>query len=475
MAKNILIFSDGTGQIGGIKPDQRLSNIYKMYRAMRPGPDSPISPKRQVAFYDPGLGSAETEGGTLKKIRRAVEAGVGEGIDTNVIDCYEKIIAYYEPGDEVLLFGFSRGAYTARSVANVMNLCGIPTRLPDGSPIPRFGPELRKIATDAVKYVYNHGAGYPRGEEPYYSQREEKGRRFRAKYACAAEGEKCHEQGNVQPKFVGVFDTVAALDSKIMNSLSMAANSALVVCLIVSFYLDWPWYISALLGVATATIAVRLVQLWLSQWKYFSPDPDRPLRLSNPSDWWSIYKNGHRAVWSKKNYDRYLDSDVMHARQALSIDECRADFPRVAWGSREESAKADGRSPEWLRQVWFAGCHSDIGGSYPEDESRLSDITLEWMIGELKECVPSLEIRNEMLQRWPDSEGLQHAEVVFWQLGPFKIKWRIKPRDVNDEALLHPSVIERFKAGPVPQLGECKPYRPVQLKNHAEVREFYEK
>ena len=37
MAKNILIFSDGTGQFGGLKPDQRLSNIYKLYRASRSG------------------------------------------------------------------------------------------------------------------------------------------------------------------------------------------------------------------------------------------------------------------------------------------------------------------------------------------------------------------------------------------------------------------------------------------------------
>ena len=48
MVKNICIFSDGTGQMGGIRPDQRLSNVYKMYRAMRPGPDSPISPMDQV-------------------------------------------------------------------------------------------------------------------------------------------------------------------------------------------------------------------------------------------------------------------------------------------------------------------------------------------------------------------------------------------------------------------------------------------
>lgn len=473
MAKNILIFSDGTGQIGGIRPDQRLSNIYKMYRAMRPGPDSPISPKEQVAFYDPGLGAAETDGSTVEKVRLAVEAGVGEGIDANVIDCYEKIISYYEPGDKVLLFGFSRGAYTIRSVANVMNLCGIPTKMPDGSPVPRYGEELRKIATDAVKYVYNHGAGLPRGEEPYYSEREEKGRRFRAKYSCAAEGDKCLEQGNVQPTFIGVFDTVAALDSEFVNTLFYIGGGILVTLLAASIYKAWPWYVTAPLGLLTAGIVVRLVQLWLSQWKYFSPDPNKPLRFSNPLDWWEIYKYGHRAVWSKKNYDRYLDSDVMYARHALSIDEGRADFPRVPWGSTEEAEKTAGRSPDWLIQVWFAGCHSDIGGSYPEDESRLSDISLEWMVEQLKACVPSVEIRHELLQRWPNPEGLQHAEIYFRKFGPLKIKWRTKLREINNEAMLHSSVIERFKAGPVPQLGECKDYRPPALKDHVSVKQFY--
>ena len=49
MPKNILIFSDGTGQVGGLRPDRQLSNIYKMYRAMRPGPSSPLSPQIRCA------------------------------------------------------------------------------------------------------------------------------------------------------------------------------------------------------------------------------------------------------------------------------------------------------------------------------------------------------------------------------------------------------------------------------------------
>ena len=57
MSKNIVIYSDGTGQDGGVRPEQRVSNIYKLYRASRVHPDIAINPKEQVCFYDPGLGT----------------------------------------------------------------------------------------------------------------------------------------------------------------------------------------------------------------------------------------------------------------------------------------------------------------------------------------------------------------------------------------------------------------------------------
>ncbi|WP_420737767.1 phospholipase effector Tle1 domain-containing protein [Bradyrhizobium japonicum] len=65
MPKNIVIFSDGTGQAGGINFDEARTNVYKLYRACRVGPDTKIEPSQQVTFYDPGLGSA-SDGGHFK-------------------------------------------------------------------------------------------------------------------------------------------------------------------------------------------------------------------------------------------------------------------------------------------------------------------------------------------------------------------------------------------------------------------------
>jgi uncharacterized protein (DUF2235 family) len=153
MPKNILIFSDGTGQAGGLRPDQRLSNIYKLYRATRTGPDSPIDPAKQIAFYDPGLGSGELSGPVwsqpVTSTRKVLSSGFGTGFTRNVADCYEAILSVYETGDRIYLLGFSRGAYTARSVAGVMNLCGVPIKDKDGNPIPRHGSGLRASRTRA--------------------------------------------------------------------------------------------------------------------------------------------------------------------------------------------------------------------------------------------------------------------------------------------------------------------------------------
>jgi hypothetical protein len=54
MPKNIVAYSDGIGQDGGVRPEQRVSNVHKMYHASRSSPDNPIDSQEQIAFYAPG-------------------------------------------------------------------------------------------------------------------------------------------------------------------------------------------------------------------------------------------------------------------------------------------------------------------------------------------------------------------------------------------------------------------------------------
>ncbi len=96
MAKNIVIFSDGTGQRGGLLFDENRSNIYKLFRACRCSPDSSVEPSTQLAFYDPGLGTlplgSDFFGSAWRRVYNLVSQALGLGLTGNIIDCYAAII-----------------------------------------------------------------------------------------------------------------------------------------------------------------------------------------------------------------------------------------------------------------------------------------------------------------------------------------------------------------------------------------------
>jgi uncharacterized protein (DUF2235 family) len=460
--KNIIIFSDGTGQYGGVLPDQRLSNIYKMYRAMRPGTQTGFDPGDQVAYYDPGLGSGELGG----RVRNILAAAFGTGISENIIDCYEAILRHYEDGDRIFLFGFSRGAYTARCVANVMNLCGVPRHGGDGKPLPTGGVALRKIAEEAVYRVYEHGSGRDRGR--FEPEREELARRFRLKYGSEGRGANGESQGNVAPTFIGVFDTVAALGTVIVKRVLfvLAALSSILAIAAWASDLGLAWKIFA--SIPATFFAGSWVWSAKKQFKFIESPPQ-----GGKMSW-------HFAAWNLKHYDRFLDSSVGYARHALSIDENRKRFPRVPWGNSGDDAEQDRAPLKWLKQEWFAGNHSDIGGSYPEDESRLSDIALQWMIDELKSIPTPLLIDERFVQTFPDPLGIQHDEVKaslelwprFWpKWGRFG--WSAETRQIKPDAALHESVLVRFAAASVPQYDQRAPYRPENLSGHVSTADYY--
>lgn len=74
----------------------------------------------QVAFYDKGVGT-----GALGVLDRSIGGGTGYGISTNMRNCYNFLANNYVPGDDIYLFGFSRGAYTVRSLAGMLQAVGI--------------------------------------------------------------------------------------------------------------------------------------------------------------------------------------------------------------------------------------------------------------------------------------------------------------------------------------------------------------
>src|SRR6202022_801164 len=111
MSKNVIIYSDGTGQVGGFRFDEDRSNVCKPYRATRCSPDSTVDPREQVAFYDAGLGSqadgANIFGRTFRALHNVIAQSTGFGITRNIIDCYAALIGSLrrECVDHIIVLG----------------------------------------------------------------------------------------------------------------------------------------------------------------------------------------------------------------------------------------------------------------------------------------------------------------------------------------------------------------------------------
>ena len=166
MPKNILIFADGTGNEGGLLPDESRTNVYKLYRATRIGPNSLVNPIGQIAFYVPGVGTPGTTPPTWwRRAMKGIDQAIGGGLTNQIVDCFAAIISVWKPGDRIYLFGFSRGAYCVRCVAHVLEKVGIPTK-DNGRPLSLEPRQLRKIAKEGVKTIYKFGLPRPDWSQP---------------------------------------------------------------------------------------------------------------------------------------------------------------------------------------------------------------------------------------------------------------------------------------------------------------------
>jgi len=164
--KRIAIFADGTWNA----PDYGLpTNVLQMARAVQPA----SAGAEQVTFYDWGVGTD----------RMKLAGGIsGAGIDKNILDCYRFLVHNYQPGDLLFFFGFSRGAYTVRSLGGLIRNCGLMRR-----------EHADQISAAYALYRRRSRSSGPNAEEAV---------QFRRRFAVA-------DITNIE--FVGVWDTVGAL------------------------------------------------------------------------------------------------------------------------------------------------------------------------------------------------------------------------------------------------------------------------
>jgi uncharacterized protein (DUF2235 family) len=117
MPRKLIFSSDGTWN----KPDQRdhgvvsPTHVVKLARSLA---ETDAGGNPQKGFYDSGVGT----GDWLDKV---LGGAFGYGLSKNILDLYAALVEHHRPGDEIFVFGFSRGAYTARSLAGLIRNCGV--------------------------------------------------------------------------------------------------------------------------------------------------------------------------------------------------------------------------------------------------------------------------------------------------------------------------------------------------------------
>lgn len=284
--KRLVVCCDGTWNRGDA---DTVTNIEKIARTIESDPERTGGVSQQV-LYLAGVGTAGY------RADRILGGAFGLGLFANVKTAYRWLALNYEPGDEIFVFGFSRGAYTARSLAGMIGRIGLLTgeALVEG----RLGEACERYQLRATPK--------PEWSEP-----------------AAFKREFCHDVTPI--RFLGVFDTVGAL------------------------------------GVPGAV------------------------------------RGQHQF------HDVRLGSSVATARQAVAIDEPRMKFEPCLW-EQPVPAWDDDR----IRQVWFEGAHSDVGGGYGSGECGLSDVALLWMAGEAQAAGLVLDVDLFAKQLGEGSELRRH-------------------------------------------------------------------
>ncbi|KAB5590561.1 Choline transporter [Ceratobasidium theobromae] len=341
--KRIIVCCDGTWQDGLIKRQSWMySNVLKLARCLHHEDQRYDPPIPQIVFYQSGIGSEQNP------YSRFIDGATGASLAEKVQEAYAFIAHNYFPGDEVFLFGFSRGAYTARMVAGFIGSIGILDRTAMDSFADIFIAMQKKCkAKDAAEHKRCDDALAP------FKEICDDGRR-RADFN--------HDKFTI--KCVGVWDTVGSMGLPTV----ITGNSA------------------------------KMHQLF-----------DFP--------------------------DDLLGPHVERGLHAMSLNEDREDF-QVTKFHQTKKGKERGQQ---LKQVWFAGQHSDVGGGWQDHD--LSDIALMWMIANIEDIV-SIDVKYCKALPRPVAEWgtqLPHSS----QSGIYKFGGKAMRQPSIDPATheqMHPSV-----------------------------------
>ena len=329
--RQIIVCCDGTNNT--LTGGSRDTNVVKLVARLAPDQEN------QLVYYDPGVGGPDQMPalGLLnewnRKRERIAGLAMGRGVYENIAEAYSFLVDNYRHGDQIYIVGFSRGAFTARCVAGMVNLFGI------------IRVDCKPLLLTLIR-TYFTTPSVDRGKDAHWwgAHRADQTVESREKTAQLAQ-----ETGMAT-------GTATAADVKaylVRRKARKVTREEVARQVRTSFTSE-----------SGRTACTHFVGVWDTVESVGIPFFSR----TNPSSGWTRDKAGFR-----------------HIRQALSMDEHRRSFePRLYWDEDYgDDDAADGRS---LKQRWFRGVHSDVGGGYDQHEAGLSDQAFDWMLREAFAC-----------------------------------------------------------------------------------------
>ncbi|KAH9178543.1 hypothetical protein EDB89DRAFT_954272 [Lactarius sanguifluus] len=290
--RTLVLCFDGTSD----KYDKDNTNVVKLYSLFNKD-----HVDKQVCYYQAGIGTY-TAPGFISSIGRLVAMTLDKAtawyLYQHILDGYRFLMRNYNAGDRVCLFGFSRGAYTARALAGMLHKVGL----------------LSKDNTEQIPFAYQlYASDHPDDLD-------------------LVEGFKKTFCRNVPIDFVGVWDTVASTGIILSKTLPFAEVNTTIRVFRQALALD-----------------ERRVKFIAN---YYHRDSETNIAAA---------------------------SDLDPSSKEEQVSDVPGNMSRVVRHEMDEIFKKTD-----VKEVWFAGCHADVGGGVKgNEENALSDIPLRWMVREI--------------------------------------------------------------------------------------------
>jgi uncharacterized protein (DUF2235 family) len=332
--RQIIVCCDGTNNT--LTGGSHDTNVLKLAGHLAPEQEN------QLVYYDPGVGAPDQMpplgllNGLHRKQERIAGLAKGKGVYENIAEAYSFLMENYAPGDEIYIFGFSRGAFTARCVAGMVHTFGI------------IRADCKPLILTLIRVYFT---------TPGDSQQQD--RNWWAAWAARrtlknkAKNERLAQDTGMATDNVASADVRTYLTHKKERKVMREEVAEQVRNSFTTSH--------------GRTACTHFVGVWDTVESVGVP----LLSRSITSTGFTRNKDGFR-----------------HIRQALSMDEHRLSFePRLYWDEDytvdDPHDRSNSRS---LRQRWFRGVHSDVGGGYDENEAGLSDQAFGWMLAEAIAC-----------------------------------------------------------------------------------------